>query len=211
MRKRIKGGSLNSSSNLFLMLIFVIMLLIGLLVYTLYQTLIVNVMHQSVSNLAYPSMEDNNPNIFTNPFRPPLKTDQLQLPLTASIPVLPPTTADIRGSPSYPVFNYPTRGFNGPFSQIGILTRENDSKGDNLILPLMGRRITNANDKLQYYTISNTGSVNSKLPIRKRGRSCTGEYGCDELYNGDVVHVEGYNEPFRATVYENATFAYIPI
>jgi sortase (surface protein transpeptidase) len=34
--------------------------------------------------------------------------------------------------------------------------------------------------------------------------------GCDEVYNGDTVYVEGYNETFRATIYENALYSYIP-
>jgi hypothetical protein len=49
-----------------------------------------------------------------------------------------------------------------------------------------------------------------KLPITNKGRSCTNEYGCDNLYNGDTVYVEGYNDSFRATVYETSSFQYIP-
>jgi hypothetical protein len=29
------------------------------------------------------------------------------------------------------------------------------------------------------------------------------------LYNGDLVFVEGYDERFKATIYENALFRYI--
>ena len=70
-----------------------------------------------------------------------------------------------------------------------------------MILPLMGRYL--GRDKQQYYTISNTGMMNTKLPIRLKGRSCTGEYGCNEIYSGDAVYVEGYNEEFYVTIYEN--------
>ena len=38
-----------------------------------------------------------------------------------------------------------------------------------------------------------------KLPVVNRGKSCTGEYGCDNLQNGDTVYVEGYNDAFKAT------------
>lgn len=116
--------------------------------------------------------------------------------------------------------NIQTRGFSSEFTQIGILTREtgnskhknNIEKIDNdpKILPLMGRRIMNGRDKYQYYTISNSGNVNTKLPIRKEGRNCINEYGCDPLYNGDIVFVEGYGDKFKATIYENEIFRYIP-
>ncbi len=100
--------------------------------------------------------------------------------------------------------NVETRGPSPTFSQIGILTKSEE----NLILPLMGRRLMR--DKYQYYTFSNTGNINTKLPVSKNGKSCTGEYGCDELYDGDTVYVEGYRDTFRATIYENSRFNYIP-
>jgi len=116
--------------------------------------------------------------------------------------------------------NMQTRGFSPEFTQMGILTREpGNSKyknnietidNDPKILPLMGRRVMNGRDKYQYYTISNSGNVNTKLPIRKEGRNCINEYGCDPLYNGDIVFVEGYGDKFKATIYENEIFRYIP-
>jgi hypothetical protein len=91
------------------------------------------------------------------------------------------------------------------YSQMGILTREEQDKHP-IILPLMGRH--NNRDKLQYYTISNTGSNNTKLPIKVKGKSCTSERGCDELYSNDEVYVEGYQNSFKVTIYENNTFNY---
>jgi len=58
--------------------------------------------------------------------------------------------------------------------------------------------------------MTTTGNMNTKLPISMNGKSCTGEYGCDSLSNGDVVYVEGYSDTFRVTLYENSTFNYIP-
>ena len=49
-----------------------------------------------------------------------------------------------------------------------------------------------------------------KLPISKNGKSCTGEYGCDDLFNGDSVYVEGYKDSFNVTMYENSGMRYIP-
>jgi len=112
--------------------------------------------------------------------------------------------------------NMRTRGYSPDFSQIGLLTREradrteDTSFRDPMILPLFGRRVLNGRDKYQYYTMSNTGAVNTKLPVKVRGRNCVNEYGCDELMNQDTVYVEGYNNVFRATIYESNTFSYIP-
>jgi len=79
------------------------------------------------------------------------------------------------------------------------------------ILPLMGRRLFNRRDKMQYFAISNTGMLNTKLQIRVNGRSCTDENGCDEVYSGDSVFVDGYNDEFIATIYETASMTYILI
>ena len=49
-----------------------------------------------------------------------------------------------------------------------------------------------------------------KLPISQNGKSCTNEYGCDSLCNGDTVYIEGYNDAFKATIYENNAPRYIP-
>lgn len=137
---------------------------------------------------------------FNDPYSPPLKTD---MPFFMESQVLP--TLDVRGA--LPV-NIKTRGFSTGFRQVGILTRQNGT--DDMILPLMGTRVSSGRDKWNYYTISNNGNINTKLPISHKGRSCTNEYGCDEIYNNDTVYVEGYKDSFVATVYENGTFNYIP-
>ena len=80
-----------------------------------------------------------------------------------------------------------------------------------MIPPLMGSRVMTGRDKWNYYTISNNGNINTKLPISNQGRSCTNEYGCDEIYNNDTVYVEGYKDVFIATVYESGTLNYIPV
>ena len=134
--------------------------------------------------------------ILNDAYTPPLKNDGMFFRNDSS---------DVRSA--VPI-NIQTRGFSASYSQIGILTR---TSGGDMILPLMGRRIMNGRSKMQYYTISNTGSLNTKLPVSVNGRSCSGEYGCDEISNNDVVYVEGYNNTFRATVYENGLFSYIPV
>lgn len=211
MRKKQRGGSLNMNYSSFGLGILTsicigILIILGYILYIIGPNISTDNrsnQEKTINVLANFGSEQSS-GIFTNPYKPPLKTDHLSLPLTMNLPDA--------VKYNWPIMNYPTRGFNGPFSQVGILTKEHSSNnGEELILPLMGRRLTSSNDKLQYYAISNTGAVNTKLPIRKNGRSCTGEYGCEELYNQDIVHVEGYNKPFKATLYENATFAYVPI
>lgn len=96
------------------------------------------------------------------------------------------------------------------FQQIGILTSSNTAAGaaGPLILPLFGRQVNARRDNFQYYTLSNTGSVNSKLPVRVKGKTCMGEYGCPEIFSGDSVVVDGYDKSFVANVYESNMFAY---
>ena len=131
-------------------------------------------------------------------YSPPLKDNSLFFPSDSG---------DERGIP----INMKTRGINMNYSQIGILTRTNHSKnGNEMILPLMGRKNTSRRDKWQYYTMTTTGNMNTKLPISVNGKSCTSEYGCDQVSNGDSVYVEGYNDSFRVTSYENNLFQYIP-
>jgi hypothetical protein len=131
--------------------------------------------------------------VFNDPYVPPLKTTGL---------------INMGGRVGLPV-NIQTRGILSDYQQVGILTRSNRASSD-MILPLMGRRIMSGRDKWQYYTISGSGNLNTKLPVSVKGKSCTSEYGCDDIQNGDVVYVEGYNETFRVTIYDNSAFQYIP-
>lgn len=131
------------------------------------------------------------PNVVLDPYAPPVRTDGFYFPNRE------------RGIP----VNIETRGLSQEYSQMGILTR---AQGGELILPIMGRRLMSGLDKWQYYSISNTGSINTKLPISYKGRSCSGEYGCDPLNSGDIVYVEGYKDTFSVTLYDTAKFQYIP-
>jgi len=108
----------------------------------------------------------------------------------------------VRGLP----INIRTRGYETPYRQMGLLTRVN---GPETILPLLGRMMDGARDQWQYYTIAD--KYNSvKLPISNNGRSCMNEYGCQSVSNGDTVYVEGYNDAFRITMYNNYLPRYIP-
>lgn len=133
---------------------------------------------------------------------------------TESQPSLPPIIMQVPLPPPPPIntltnlYAPPLRndGYDNNYRQIGILTRNN---GSSEILPLMGRRKRTSRDKWQYYTMSGN-NLQMKLPISVNGKSCTGEYGCDEVFNNDTVYVEGFKDIFIATVYENNTFSYNP-
>lgn len=139
---------------------------------------------------------ESRQDIFNDPYVPPGR----------NAVIYPRNSGDIRGIP----VNVQTRGISNDYQQVGILTRSNHVAGE-MILPLMGRKHMSGRDKWQYYTISGSGNLNTKLPISVNGKSCTGEYGCDDIFNGDIVYVEGYNDTFRVTMYENNMFQYIPV
>jgi len=145
----------------------------------------------------------------------------VQQPLGNTIPVLdgqdasltPPVNGMYMAPNQLPTMRVSGPRGSGQYTQVGILTRSTKKNNEDLILPLMGKRMgrTGRYDKMQYYTMSNTGPVNTKLPVSKNGKSCTGEYGCDEIMNGDTVYVEGYSDTFKATVYESGQFSYDPV
>lgn len=136
---------------------------------------------------------------------------------TLSNPYIPPIRCDAGSLSSKGVgvgvpINIPTQHYNMTYSQVGIITKQFAQKNE--ILPLMGRRTITTRDKWQYYTVSGGGAggnLQAKLPVKVNGRNCSGEYGCQEISSGDEVYVEGYQENFRATIYENGLFSYIPI
>jgi len=102
--------------------------------------------------------------------------------------------------------NISTQSVNSNYRQLGILTRVNR---DDTILPLMGRPLIVNRDKWNYYTMNDKNNM-IKLPISFKNKSCTSEIGCDSVYNGDTVYVEGYSDLFRVTLYDNASMEYIP-
>ncbi len=150
--------------------------------------------HQSFFNVL-PSVF-NTGDTLTNPYLPPLK-DNRYFPQPQ------------HGGYGLPI-NMRTQGFDTSYRQVGILTRVG-AGGDpkETILPVMGRPLFANRDKWQFYTMSDSNN-SVKLPISLGGKHCTGEYGCDDLNNSDTVYVEGYNTPFKATIYENEFPRYIP-
>ena len=133
-----------------------------------------------------------------NPYAAPYRDERYFVPELAYTP---PNTVPINVSTNIGAVDTTYR-------QMGIITPLNGASKDN-ILPLMGRPLFTNRDKWQYYTISNQHN-NVKLPISFKGRSALNDYGVDQIFSGDTVYVEGYNDAFKTTVYENDTIKYLP-
>ena len=128
--------------------------------------------------------------------------------------LLNPYQAPLRDNSIFPNANYsnrvpinvPTQSYDSNYRQIGILTRIG---GKETILPLMGRPLITNRDKWNFYTLSENNNL-LKLPISYNGRKCMSENGCNDLYTGDTVKVDGYDDSFKVTTYENDSPRYIP-
>ena len=129
------------------------------------------------------STSDVRGDILLNPYTPPFNNEMYYVPI-----------------------NVRTQGAESNYRQIGILTGTGNKQ---MILPLMGRPLITNRDMWQYYTMSEKNNV--KLPVSRGNKSCTNEYGCDKLYDGDNVYVQGYNGVFNVTIYDNDVMRYIPV
>jgi len=179
--------------------------------------LLVTVVYMYYTHLIKPSLEKTSTTSFSQPIiiAPPINTEVatthlIPIPTRTVDPLTDINAPPLKNEGFVLPINISTQGPELNYNQMGILTREQGK--DDMILPLMGRRSSTGRDKYQYYTMSNSsGNINTKLPVSVKGRSCTSDLGCDEIFNGDSVYVEGYNDTFRATIYENALYKYIPL
>jgi hypothetical protein len=149
-------------------------------------------------NNVIPNYPYNNlpKDILLNPYAPSLRDERYFIP---ELNYMPPGTVPINVSTNIGAVDTTYR-------QVGILTGLN-TKGK--VLPLMGRPLFTNRDKWQYYTISDQHN-NVKLPISRNGKSCTNEYGCDKLYNGDTIYIDGLGDVYKVTIYDNDTIKYLP-
>jgi len=138
------------------------------------------------------SFSNVNNDILLNPYSAPTRDDRV-------------FNNENYNGPKIPI-NQPTQSVDTNYRQIGILTRVH---GGETILPLMGRPLFSNRDKWNFYTMNDKNNM-IKLPITFKNKSCTSDQGCDNVYNGDTVYVEGYNDLFRVTVYDNNVMQYIP-
>ena len=144
--------------------------------------------------------------VLLNPYTPPLRDDRYIGGMGVNSIGLSGGMGGGGGGGVVIPINVPTRSVNSSYRQVGILTRVN---GPETILSLMGRPLFPSQDKWQFYTMSDKNQ-SVKLPVTNKKRSCTSDMGCDNIYNGDTIYVEGYNDAFRATIYDNAIQYSIP-
>ena len=156
--------------------------------------------------------------VLTNPYAPPLKDNMLISGRggTAMGMGAAGAAGAANSARGIPINVATSSAINTGYRQTGILTKANQaSNGSNanndspVILPLMGRPLFTSRDKWMFYTISDKNN-SMKLPIIIKGRNALSEIGVDNVYDGDTVYVQGYNETFRVTLYENSTPQYIP-
>ena len=147
-----------------------------------------------------PNYPPKNYDILHNSYSEPVRDERIynynNFPSSFKVPINVPTQ-------SHPDINY---------RQIGILTRvsrsfHNDDK--ETILPLMGKPLMTHRDKWNFYTMNDKNNT-IKLPIVYKNKRATIEQGIDNLNEGDIVDVLGYNDKFKVTVYDNNVMKYIP-
>ena len=148
-----------------------------------------NNLFPSFPSFPIPTFRQND--VLLNPYDPPLRDDSYYQNFDIRMPV--------------PI-NIKTQGaYNTNYRQVGVLTRIN---GKETILPLMGRPLIANRDKWNFYTMTDKNNM-IKLPITVNGKSGTSEYGCDNVYNDDTVFVQGYNDGFKVTTYDNDSMRYM--
>lgn len=142
--------------------------------------------HDSYTHHHTRQSSSNFKDVLLDPYAPPLRNESPQMAINVSTNV---------------------GAVDSNYRQVGLLNTLNSKAG---VIPLMGRPLYTNRDKWQYYTMSDQQN-SVKLPISYNGKSCTNEYGCDRLNNGDTVYVEGVNEAYKITLYDNDTIRYLPM
>jgi len=196
MRNKCKPGVV-CIQNITIIIFLIIFVSIGYLFYSNFKST-EKINYSTLTNLnnkAQPQININNysDDNYNNPYNAPFRNDGYTSNL---IPIVPINVSTNVGAVST------------SFRQLGILTPTSQTSKDN-ILPLMGRPLFTSRNKFQYYTISNQNNQ-VKLPISVKGKSGLDEYGVDEVFDGDTVYVEGYDDVFKVTKYDNGTMKYLP-
>ena len=203
----------------------ILFVILGLLVFLFYKSSSTSGQPQMQTQ---PQMQDHSPalmmspkpntfftndseDVLSNPYTPPLKDNMLLKGMGMS-------SGQAGAGPGIPINIATSSAVNTSYRQIGLLTKSSGNGGtggsgasssDPVILPLMGKPLFTSRDKWMFYTISDKNN-SMKLPIIIKGRNALSEIGVDNVYTGDTVYVQGYNETFKVTLYENSTPQYIP-
>ena len=132
--------------------------------------------------------------VLLNPYQAPLRDNRMFPNSNNSLPNRIP-------------INVATQSYDTSYRQVGILTRNTGTK--ETIIPLMGRPLMANRNKWNFYAMSENNNM-LKLPVSHNGKQCMAQNGCDDVYTGDIINVDGYNDSFKVTTYENNTPQYIP-
>ncbi len=145
-------------------------------------------------NLTLASIAQNNQNtLFQNRVHNPLTPPERTYPYHNNrIPV-----------------NIATRGEPSQFQQVGVLIQDDGAGNNQVKLPLFGQQLYPRSKEWRYYTGSD-GYQSVKLSLNHDGRDSMDQYGCRELYDGNVVDVNGYDSKFKVTIYKLDAPKYIP-
>ena len=144
---------------------------------------------------------DKDKDIFYNIYQPPLRDDTCAKNVSRAIRDM-----------GMPINVQTQQCSNSAYRQVGILTRQGlppDSQNET-ILPLFGRPLIVNRDKWNFYSVNDKNNL-IKLPVTINGQSGTNEYGCNNVYDKDLVFVKGFNKPFIFTAYDNEYMRYIPL
>ncbi len=177
--------------NATMMFLLICVIAIGYFVYTRVNQPSVIMQNNRVQTVSRNFRNNDTLDVLRNPYSPPLNDERYFQNESRGLPI-----------------NISTTAVDSTFRQVGILTPLNGSSKDS-ILPLMGKVLFTRRDLWNYYTISNQHN-NVKLPISVKGRSALNEHGVDKVFDGDTVYVDGLNQPFKATIYENTIMRYLP-
>jgi len=187
--------------------LFFIVITISLVLYIIYsnslkppETIVVKENSGFNSWVGIPNYPYNNlaKDVLLNPYAAPLRDERYIIP---QINMIPPGKVPINISTN-------VGAIDTSYRQVGILTPLKGTSKDN-VLPLMGRPVFSNRDMWQYYCISNQYN-NVKLPIKVNGKNASNEYGVNKLFGGDIIYVEGANEPYKTNIYENDVIKYLP-
>lgn len=180
--------------NATMMFLVICIIAVGYFIYTrLNKTASVVIQNNRVQTESRQLRDTDDVDVLLNPYSPPFNDERYFNKGLGN-----------RGIP----INVNTLAVDSTFRQVGILTPLNGSSKDS-ILPLMGKILFARRDLWNYYTISNQHN-NVKLPVSVKGRSALNENGVDKVFDGDTVYVDGLNQPFKATIYDNTIMRYLP-
>lgn len=101
--------------------------------------------------------------------------------------------------------NIRTRGEPNDYSQIGILTSQNNP---DKIMPLFGRQTYRGSNLWNYYSALDS-NLATKIPIQKN-RDCISTQGCSEINSGDTINLSNSQENYTVKLYPYNDLQYIP-